>query len=183
MSQNSFRATDQADHKEPGMYPSRKGMSESLTFDLPNLAATETLGRHLGSLLFPGAVIGLTGPLGAGKTQLVRAVAQGLGLTNSRVVTSPTFVLIQEYQGRLPIYHFDAYRLRSPNEFLDLGVLEYFEGDGVCLVEWADRVPTTFPSDHLWVQMAVTGENSRRLTITGHGERSEGLVRRLPAKP
>ena len=156
-------------------------MPESLTFDVPNLAATENLGRHLGSLLFPGTVIGLVGPLGAGKTQLVRAIAQGLGLTNSRVVTSPTFVLIQEYEARLPIYHFDAYRLRSADEFLDLGVLEYFEADGVCLIEWADRVTATLPSDHLWVQMAVTGENCRRLTITGCGERSEALVRRLPS--
>src|SRR5438045_451189 len=115
-------------------------MIESLTFDVHDLPATEQFGRRLGSLLFPGSVAALIGPLGAGKTHLVRAVAEGLDIANSRVVSSPTFVLIQEYSARLPVYHFDAYRLRTATEFFDLGVHEYFEGRGVCLVEWADRV-------------------------------------------
>src|SRR5947209_16943385 len=115
-------------------------MPQTLCFTLADLAATTAFGRRLGSVLFPGAVIALVGPLGAGKTHLVRAVAEGLGIRDSRVVSSPTFVLIQEYQARLPVYHFDAYRLPSSAEFAELGVNEYFEGDGVCLVEWADRV-------------------------------------------
>src|SRR5207249_2772499 len=81
-------------------------MPESLTLDLPDLAATEALGRRLGALLFPGAVVALVGPLGAGKTHLTRAVAEGLGIPDSRAVSSPTFVLIQEYRARLPVYHF-----------------------------------------------------------------------------
>src|SRR6266576_4059012 len=97
-------------------------------------------GQRLAGLLFPGAVVALIGQLGAGKTHLVRAIAEGLGIADSRVVSSPTFVLIQEYEARLPIYHFDAYRLRTEVEFIDLGIHEYFEGNGVCLVEWADRV-------------------------------------------
>src|SRR5437762_3964745 len=105
------------------------------TVDLPDLAATEVFGRALAALLFPGAVVALIGPLGAGKTFLVRAIAEGLGIADSRVVSSPTFILIQEYQARLPIYHFDVYRLRNPAEFLDLGADEYFQGNGVCLVE------------------------------------------------
>src|SRR5215471_3766694 len=112
-------------------------MPLTATFDVPDLAGTIELGRRLGELLFPGAVVALVGPLGAGKTHLVRAVAEGLGIADSRAVSSPTFVLIQEYRARLPIYHFDAYRLRSQAEFFDLGVHEYFEGDGVSLVEWA----------------------------------------------
>ncbi len=88
-----------------------------MTVDLPDLAATEALGRRLAALLFPGAVVALVGPLGAGKTHLVRAIAEGLGISNSRVVTSPTFVLIQEYLARLPIYHFDVYRLRARPSF------------------------------------------------------------------
>ena len=83
-------------------------MPESVTLELPDLAATEAFGRRLAGLLFPGAVVGLVGPLGAGKTHLVRAVAEGLGIADSRAVSSPTFVLIQEYDARLPIYHFDA---------------------------------------------------------------------------
>src|SRR5947208_10713503 len=114
-------------------------MSE-FVIDLPDLDATTAFGRRLGAALFPSAVVALVGPLGAGKTHLVRAVAEGLGIADSRAVSSPTFVLIQEYDARLPIYHFDAYRLRGAAEFFDLGAHEYFEGKGVCLVEWADRV-------------------------------------------
>src|SRR6516225_8662227 len=99
-------------------------MPTSLTLDVPDLAATEAFGRQLGALLFPGAVVALVGPLGAGKTHLVRAVAEGLGIPDSRAVSSPTFVLIQEYEARLPIYHFDAYRLSSAADFFDLGVHE-----------------------------------------------------------
>src|SRR5437867_9640444 len=112
-------------------------MSERLTIDVLTVDATMQFGRRLAQLLFPGAVVALIGPLGAGKTQLVRAVAEGLGIADSRAVSSPTFVLIQEYAARLPIYHFDAYRLHGPREFFDLGAHEYFEGKGVCLVEWA----------------------------------------------
>jgi tRNA threonylcarbamoyladenosine biosynthesis protein TsaE len=154
-------------------------MPESLTLDLPDLSATESLGRRLGQLLFPGAVVALVGPLGAGKTHLTRAVAEGLGVADSRAVSSPTFVLIQEYQARLPVYHFDAYRLRGEGEFFDLGAHEYLEGSGVCLIEWADRVPGCLPAEHLRIELAVTGETSRGATISGSGERYEGLVREL----
>ena len=146
------------------------------TVDLRNLAATTALGRRLGGLLFPGAVVALVGPLGAGKTHLVRAVAEGLGIADSRVVSSPTFVLIQEYDARLPVYHFDAYRLRGPGEFFDLGAHEYFEGNGVCLVEWADRVEACLPAEHLRVVIEVTGETSRRLTFLARGERYAELL-------
>ena len=122
--------------------------------------ATRSFGHRLASLLFPGAVVALVGPLGAGKTQLVRAVAEGLGIADSRVVSSPTFVLIQEYEARLPIYHFDAYRLRTEVEFIDLGAHEYFEGSGVCLVEWADRVEASLPEQFLKITIAPTGETA-----------------------
>ena len=116
--------------------------------DLPDLSATEALGRRLGQLLGADVVVALVGPLGAGKTHLTRAIAMGLGLADPRLVCSPTFVLLHEYAGRVPIYHFDAYRLRSEAEFADLGAAEYLEGDGVCLIEWADRVPGCLPADH-----------------------------------
>ena len=124
-------------------------------------------------------MLALVGPLGAGKTHLTRAVAEGLDIADSRVVSSPTFVLIQEYRARLPIYHFDAYRLRSEGDFFDLGVHEYLEGNGVCLVEWADRVGGCLPAEHLRIELTVTGETSRRATITAIGERYEVLVREL----
>ncbi len=150
-----------------------------LTKDVPNLEGTLRLGRRLGELLFPGAVVALVGPLGAGKTHLVRGVAEGLGVRDSRVVNSPTFVLIQEYQARLPVYHFDAYRLNSEAEFADLGAHEYFEGNGVCLVEWADRVSGCLPVDQLRITLAVTGETSRHITLEGLGKRYGELVERF----
>jgi tRNA threonylcarbamoyladenosine biosynthesis protein TsaE len=148
----------------------------SLVLDLPDLDATVAFGRRLGGLLFPGAVVALVGELGAGKTHLARAVAEGLGVADGRVVTSPTFVLVQEYQGHLPISHFDAYRLRSEGEFADLGADEYFEGGGVCLVEWADRVPGVLPPEHLRVTLTITGEQSRRALVEGRGRHYEAVV-------
>ena len=149
------------------------------TFDIPDLLATEALGRRLGAHLFPGAVIGLVGQLGAGKTHFARAVAEGLGVRNPAAVNSPTFTLIHEYPARIPVYHFDAYRLAGPREFADLGVEEYFHGDGVCLVEWADRVPETFPRDHLWVTIEVIDETRRRFEMRATGERYEQVLAAL----
>jgi tRNA threonylcarbamoyladenosine biosynthesis protein TsaE len=144
--------------------------------ELPDTDATQVLGRQLAERLFAGAVVALVGPLGAGKTYLARAVAEGLGVRDSRAVTSPTFVLIQEYAAQLPIYHFDAYRLRGDAEFAELGAHEYFEGDGVCLVEWADRVPGCLPKEYLRVTLEVTGETSRRATLEAVGERYRDFV-------
>jgi tRNA threonylcarbamoyladenosine biosynthesis protein TsaE len=154
-------------------------MAETWTTEAADLAATTALGRRLGGLLFSGAVVALVGPLGAGKTHLVRAIAEGLDIADSRVVSSPTFVLIQEYEARLPVYHFDAYRLRGAGEFFDLGAHEYFEGGGVCLVEWADRVEGCLPAEHLRVIIEITGETSRRLAFEAHGERYADLLRQL----
>ncbi len=151
------------------------------TVELPDLSATEALGRRLGALLFRGAVVALTGPLGAGKTQLVRAVAEGLGVPDSRIVSSPTFVLLQEYHGRLPIYHFDAYRLASEAEFLDLGGHEFLAADGVCLIEWADRVEGCLPRERLTVHLEVTGEHSRRAALEGSGSHYEEVIAALMA--
>src|SRR5438270_2492683 len=145
-------------------------MSTTYTILLPDLAATEAFGRRLGALLFPGAVVALVGPLGTGKTHLARAVAEGLGVKSPAAVTSPTFVLIQEYEARLPIYHFDAYRLAGERDFRQLGAHEYFEGDGVCLIEWADRVPATVPEQRLQLTFEVTGDFSRRLSAEARGD-------------
>ncbi len=154
-------------------------MAATGTLDLPSLEATTAFGRRLGRLLFPGACVALVGPVGAGKTHLVRAIAEGLEISDSRMVSSPTFVLIQEYPARLPIFHFDAYRLRSEAEFLDLGAAEYFEGDGVCLVEWADRVPGALPAEVLRIELTIVDETTRRARVEGIGNPYENLVRAL----
>ena len=149
------------------------------TIDIPDLVATEAFGRRLGESLFPGAVVALVGQLGAGKTHLTRAIAEGLGVRNPAAVNSPTFVLIQEYPARLPIYHFDAYRLSGPREFQELGTDEYFSGDGVCLVEWADKVETALPVEHLRIELHIIDESRRRFELTATGSRYEELLGRL----
>jgi tRNA threonylcarbamoyladenosine biosynthesis protein TsaE len=154
-------------------------MSETITYEARDLDATMTLGRCLAELLQPATVIALIGPLGAGKTFLTRAIAEGLGIAESRRVCSPTFVLIQEYDARLPIYHFDAYRLSTPEEFVDLGAHEYFQSSGVCLVEWGDRVEAVLPADHLRIAIDVLSETSRRFTIEGTGQNSRQIAAHL----
>ena len=154
-------------------------MSNRVEIVVNDLAGTEAFGHRLASLLFGGAVVALIGPLGAGKTHLVRAIAEGLGIRDPRLVSSPTFVLIQEYNARLPIYHFDAYRLRTPAEFIDLGAHEYFEGKGVCLVEWADRVEECLPKDHLRVELEILGETGRRIMLEARGILYQALLSSL----
>lgn len=148
----------------------------SVTIDVPDLAGTEALGRRLGPLLFPGAVVALVGQLGAGKTHFTRAVAEGLGVRNPAAVTSPTFTLVHEYPARLPVYHFDAYRLATAHEFQDLGTHEYFHGDGVCLIEWADRFPEALPVERLDVRIEILGEHQRRFEINSNGKMHDKLV-------
>ena len=146
--------------------------------EIADLAGTEAFGRRLGEKLCPGAVVALVGTLGAGKTHLVRAVAEGLG-ANPAAVNSPTFVLIQEYAGRLPIFHFDAYRLATTRAFAELGANEYFESGGVCLVEWADKVESVLPANHLRIAIDVLDEHRRRFVVTACGERYERLLREV----
>ncbi len=125
---------------------------------------TERLGRQLARWVVPNTVIALVGPLGAGKTRLVRAIAEGLGV-DPGAISSPTFVLIHEYEGRLPVFHFDAYRLKNLAEFEALGALDYFHAGGACLVEWADRVRTLLPADAWWITIRPDRENVSGRTI------------------
>jgi tRNA threonylcarbamoyladenosine biosynthesis protein TsaE len=151
-------------------------------FEVPDLTGTEAFGRRLGELLFPGAVVALVGTLGAGKTHLTRAVAEGLNVRNPAAVNSPTFVLIQEYAARLPIYHFDTYRLTGAREFAELGADEYLCGDGVCLIEWADKVEPALPADHLRIEIEALTRFARRFSICATGERHAAVLARLSAE-
>lgn len=150
-----------------------------MTLDFPSLEATEAFGRRLGEVLAGGAVVGLVGEMGAGKTHLTRAICEGLGIRDPRVVSSPTFVLIQEYEGRLPIFHFDTYRLRSALEFAELGIAEYLEHQGVCIVEWADRVGEFLPADRLTIALLHVNEQTRRAEITAGGPRHAAMLAEL----
>ncbi|AEG14163.1 Uncharacterized protein family UPF0079, ATPase [Desulfofundulus kuznetsovii DSM 6115] len=142
---------------------------------------TEEFGRLLASVLLPGDVLCLHGDLGAGKTVLARGIARGLGITGP--VTSPTFTLINEYSGRLPLYHMDAYRLDGPGDMADLGYEEYFYGDGVTLVEWAGRIEEVLPSKRLDIYLkGFPGEPElREILFIPRGKRYEELVKELSA--
>jgi tRNA threonylcarbamoyladenosine biosynthesis protein TsaE len=142
-------------------------------------AETDRLGAMLAGKLFPGSVVALVGTLGAGKTRLVQAVAAALGNQRDEI-TSPTFVLVNEYRaGRMPVYHFDTYRLRDEDEFLELGPEEYFSGQGVTFVEWADRFEQLLPAGYLKIEITPVGVTAREFTITGSGAEYEEVVQKL----
>ena len=137
-------------------------MTTSLVSESPE--ATTAAGERLGARLGPGDVVGLTGELGAGKTCFVQGLVRGLGVTTA--ATSPTFVLVNEYHGRLPVHHVDAFRTQSLTELLDLGLEELLAGGGVTLVEWADRCAPLLPPRTIRVHIDGVGDEPRRITIT-----------------
>jgi len=138
--------------------------------------ATRELGRQLAGLLAPGAILILSGELGAGKTTLTQGLARGLGVTAP--VTSPTFTLIQEYQGRHPLYHIDLYRLEDPEAMLDLGLEEYFGGPGVTVVEWGERLEAYLPPAFLGITLEYAPAG-RRVLLTARGPAYERLLEEL----
>ena len=129
----------------------------------PTAEATEAAGERLGATLGSGAVVALSGELGAGKTCFVQGLVRGLGAGVR--ATSPTFVLVNEYAGRVPIHHVDAYRTDSMTELMDLGLLEMLGGDGVTIVEWADKLTPLLPADTIHVHIAGVGDEPRTITI------------------
>ncbi|MBM4035380.1 MAG: tRNA (adenosine(37)-N6)-threonylcarbamoyltransferase complex ATPase subunit type 1 TsaE [Planctomycetes bacterium] len=140
---------------------------------------TLAFGRRLGELLGPGDVVALRGPLGSGKTTLTKGIAEGLGFEEPRWVTSPTFVLVHQYPGRVPVYHIDAYRLRGPADAEALGMDELFFGDGVAVVEWAERIASALPPERLEIALEMPGEAEREFVLNPLGGRYRQLVARL----
>ncbi len=145
-----------------------------------SIERTRELGAALGSLLAPGDVVLLEGDLGAGKTALTQGIGQGLGV--QAVINSPTFTILKEYAGRLSLYHFDLYRIESPEEVYSLGFEDYFGGDGVCVIEWAERgepeelsAPLPWPESYLRIRMRADGPHDRLLEVTSAGPRGEQL--------
>jgi tRNA threonylcarbamoyladenosine biosynthesis protein TsaE len=135
------------------------------TFTSLSPEQTVAVGRQIAQRLDRGDCVELVGPLGAGKTCLTRGLATGLGLADPRLVSSPTFVLVHEYVGRLPIYHLDLYRLDAPDaELIDMGLDEMLD-DGVVLIEWADRAGEALPRPRWRVELAITGESDREVTV------------------
>ncbi|MCY2992261.1 MAG: tRNA (adenosine(37)-N6)-threonylcarbamoyltransferase complex ATPase subunit type 1 TsaE [Planctomycetota bacterium] len=143
-------------------------MKNSYRFIARHEADTRRLGAALAEALPAGTTVALIGTLGAGKTRLVQALAAAYGVPEGTVV-SPTFVLCQPYHGRRTLYHLDAYRLADDDEFLELGPEEYFDSDGITLIEWADRVLGCLPPERLEIQIHVTGETERTFEISAAG--------------
>ena len=138
-------------------------MSRVETVISPSPEETQTVGARLGARLGPGAVVACTGELGAGKTCFLQGLARGLGVTAD--VTSPTFVLVNQYRGRLPVYHLDAYRTGSLTELVDLGLEEMLHGDGVTVIEWADKLLPLLPSRTIHVSIHGLGDEPREIRI------------------
>lgn len=139
---------------------------------------TLAIGRAIGGVLIAGDVLSLVGCLGAGKTHLVKGIAAGLGISDEREVNSPTFVLLNEYEGRLHLCHLDAYRIGDSAAFLDLGFDEMCDGPNVVVVEWGDRVRSVFEETALWIEFEISGDTERSVGLTS-GSSLHSLVERI----
>lgn len=134
------------------------------------------LGRILGGCLRRGDVVGLAGELGSGKTWFTKGIALGLGIPAGTVVTSPSFALVNDYEGFVTLYHMDIYRLESEREFISAGLEEYLYTDGVTVVEWADRWPGMLPDHGLRVRFKILGDREREITLSGPHPRAEEMI-------
>lgn len=146
---------------------------------LADLAATVAFGKRLGEMAAAGDIIALSGELGSGKTTLTQAIALGLEVPAEQPVTSPTFAILHEYQGRLPLYHLDLYRLGHEEELYELGLEEYLYGEGICVIEWPDRLAGLLPPERLEIALSFADPDpARRATLIPCGQ---GWIDRLPA--
>lgn len=138
--------------------------------NLDTIEKTEEFGKLIGENLKSGDVVCLNGELGAGKTTLTKSIAKGMGIDD--YVTSPTFNIINEYYGKLNLYHFDTYRLENVDEISYLGFDEYFYGNGVCVIEWADKIKDFLPEEYIEINLNM----DRKAELIAHGKRYEELL-------
>jgi len=146
-------------------------------------AATLSLGKKIGELLSVGSVIALTGELGCGKTLITRGICTGLGVP-SRQINSPTFVLVNEYKGRLPVIHMDLYRLEGVYDGFEIGITDYFSraADSVMIIEWAEKIRTILPPDLMWAEFDIISEKKRRIVFSTEAKKFAGLFKELKGK-
>lgn len=140
---------------------------------------TVEIGRRIGTSLTGGDIVALIGELGSGKTCLTQGMAKGLGVAENVPVVSPTFTLVNEYPGRVPLVHLDVYRLSGPRDLEDMGYEEYFYGGGVVVIEWAEKVREILPEKTIVIRMAFIDENTRELILEGPPEKLEEMEKRL----
>ena len=141
-----------------------------------NAEQTWEIARFIGEKLKKGDVLALSGELGSGKTCFTGGLARGLGVDEKYQITSPTFTLINEYPARCKLYHFDVYRLNGYSEFEDLGYEEYFCGDGIVVIEWAEKIAQILPADTFFISFKYLDENKRRIVIKGQEKRMKELA-------
>ncbi|MBW1678743.1 MAG: tRNA (adenosine(37)-N6)-threonylcarbamoyltransferase complex ATPase subunit type 1 TsaE [Deltaproteobacteria bacterium] len=143
---------------------------------------TKELGKVIGSQLVPGDVVALIGDLGTGKTCFTQGLAIGLGVDRNVPVVSPSFTIINEYPGSIPLYHFDFYRTDNISQVFDLGYEEYFFGEGVTVIEWGEKVDSVLPEEHIRAQLSFQNDDVRKIKITGPGKRLIHMMRDLNVK-
>ena len=145
-------------------------------------AQTRRVGMLLGRSLEAGFLVALSGDLGAGKTEFVKGLARGLGVRRDYPVSSPSFVLVNEYPGRIPLYHIDLYRLSEGRDLEEMGLEEYFYGKGVTAIEWAEKVATSIPPQHFWIDIRWTGPTHRQLVVKARGKRHMEILETIRRK-
>lgn len=149
-----------------------------LTVNSSSPQETFRLGQAIGELAGPGDVILLSGPLGAGKTCMAQGIARGMGVIESP--PSPSYVLVREFSGRLPLYHMDLYRLEF-EEIEELGLEDYLFGKGVCIIEWAEKAASLMPKEHLAIRLSYAGDSERKIVFAAAGNRYGIMSTRIPA--
>jgi tRNA threonylcarbamoyladenosine biosynthesis protein TsaE len=150
-----------------------------VTYDTASDQETISLGQELGKVLKEGDLIALIGELGSGKTWFTKGLAIGLGVSPDTIITSPSFSLINEYEGRYTLFHMDVYRLESLSDFLSAGLDEYFYQDGVVAMEWADRWPEILPEWRLKAEFVILKNSLRRITLSGDHPRTDEILKNM----
>jgi len=149
------------------------------TFSTKSHEETITAGKCLGKAVEPGCVVGLIGDLGAGKTCFMKGVANGLNDVPEAEVTSPTFTILQAYEGTVPLYHFDAYRLEGVEDLEDIGFDDYVYGQGVSFIEWADNISNAMPEERMIIEIELTGDEDRLFKCSADGEKHETILNKF----
>jgi len=154
---------------------------EEQTFTIITESNQDTIrvGKGIGALLLEGDVVGLAGELGSGKTWLTKGIALGLGVNPKTIVTSPSFTLVNEYQGRAALFHMDVYRLGSLEELLSAGIEEVIHSGGVVVLEWADRWPEILPEHTLMVKLLILDDHRRKIIISGRHARAIEIISQI----
>lgn len=153
--------------------------SDNFEITTDSVESTKRLGEKIGSLVNIRTVFALTGELGSGKTSFVQGLAKGIDVPDNYYITSPSFTLINEYPGRYRLFHIDLYRIEDSNDFENIGLYEVLEENGVIAIEWADKLSEELLSECVTIQLEISNENSRKISITAYGLEGISLLRRL----